>query len=73
MEPVPNWRMVLKHAWSIRLAVAAALLSAIDVGLQMVDPVAVGHPVLIPALATGFGFAAAVARLIPQKKLGGDA
>ncbi len=33
MKLVSNWRRVLRHAWSIRLLLAAALLSGLEVVL----------------------------------------
>ena len=71
MKPVPEWRRVLKHAWSIRLALLAAALSAADAGLALIDGSAIGHPVLIPIIATAVSLAAAGARLINQRKIGG--
>ena len=37
MNLVPNWRRVLKRAWSIRLMILAALLSGVEVILGFPD------------------------------------
>lgn len=69
MRLVPNWRRVVRHAWSIRLNLAVALASAIDA--------AVGYLVdgrlsasLIVAVAS---LAASGLRLVRQETVsGGD-
>ena len=74
MKPVPEWRRVLRHAWSIRLLVIAALLSGLEAAIQFGVPmvsdslpwwarlaVAALNPVVVGA--------AFVARLIAQKSL----
>lgn len=64
-----NWAAVLRHAWSIRLALLAALLS----GAEVVCAVFTDNPPiergLFAALAGGVTIAAAIARLIAQKEI----
>ena len=65
MTLVKNWRAVLRKAWSLRLMLLAALLSAIEVALPLfVDAVPRGAFAAISALTVGAAF---VARLIAQK------
>jgi len=33
MKPIPNWREVLKRAWSFRLAVLGAIFSGVEIVL----------------------------------------
>lgn len=38
MTLLPNWPAILRHAWSIRLILLAALLSGLEVALAIVGP-----------------------------------
>lgn len=63
-----NWAAVLRHAWSIRLALLAALLSGAEVVLSVFTdnpPIERGA---FAALAGAVTIAAAIARLIAQEK-----
>jgi len=67
MKPIPEWRRVLRHAWSVRLAgiafgcqIAAAVLPYFQ------DFVPPGLFALLSALATA---GAIIARFVPQKKV----
>lgn len=64
---LPNWRRLARRAWSIRLALLASALYAVDVGVSLYAS-AKPSPALA-ALAGLCSLAAAVARLIPQKGL----
>ena len=71
MRPLGNWRAVLRHAWSVRLAVLAALLSAIEVALPVFTsdpPIERGTFAALSGLVT---LAAALARFVAQKPLSG--
>jgi len=62
-----NWRALLRHAWSIRLALIAAVLSGIEVALSVFTsnpPIAAGTFAALSAVVT---VAAAVARLFAQQ------
>lgn len=69
---VDDWRSVVSKAWSIRLALGAACLSALDVFAQLVLP---PHPrPWLAALAAMLGLSAAVARILSQTGIShGDA
>jgi hypothetical protein len=73
MKPVPQWRRVLRHAWSVRFNIAVAVFSAAGSALSMVNGDSIGHPLLIPALAFGAtaigSVGAIVARVMSQKEL----
>lgn len=68
-----NWRLVLQHAWSVRLMIIAALLSGIEVTIQVVIAFGVTLPIpsgLFAALAGLTTLAATIARFVAQEKLG---
>lgn len=68
---LPNWRRVLRRAWSVRLILLAALLSGLEVALPLLN-----FELLPPGLLAGLSFAttaaAFVARLVAQSSLSGD-
>lgn len=67
MHLAPNWRAVLRRAWSIRLILIAGLLSGLEVALPLVGdalPVAPGVFAGLSLLTTAGAF---VARLVAQK------
>ncbi len=67
MKLVANWRAVLRRAWSVRLMLAAGLLSGAEIALPLLDgllPIPPGLFAALSGLATGAAF---VARLLAQK------
>lgn len=67
--PVPNWRLVLRYAWSIRLMLLAALLSGAEVALPLFEySIPTG---LFAALSAGVTAAALVARFVAQAPISG--
>lgn len=74
MMLVPNWRKVLKHAWSVRLIVLAGLLTGCEGILPLLPVLLPSLTVQIVALVTFAVLAAAViSRFIAQEKVsGGD-
>lgn len=73
MEPVRNWRSVLRYAWSIKLIIVAGLLSGAEIALPLIREF-----VDVPrGLFAGLSFAATagafISRLIAQQSVsGGD-
>lgn len=63
-----NWKDVLARAWSVRLMIAAALLSGVEVALPYIAP-ATMPPGLFAALSIVTTAAAFVARFVAQKGL----
>lgn len=63
---VPNWRAVLRRAWSIRLLILAGALSGVEVALPLigVDAIPAGTFAALSGLVTAAAF---IARLIAQK------
>lgn len=67
---IEDWDKVLRKAWSVKFAIAAAILSGIEVAVQFVQPAGIPNGVF----ATFAGFvsvAATFARVMQQKELSG--
>jgi len=65
----PDWKQILKHAWSIRLIIVAGFFSGLEVALpffQDVIPVRQGAFGLLSFIAANGAF---VFRLIAQKNM----
>lgn len=70
MNVIADWKRVLRQAWSVRLALLAALLSSVEILVQMW---AVIRPTPWFALgAAAVSLAAAVARIVSQPHLRAD-
>lgn len=65
---LPNWKAVLKRAWSIRLLLVAGLLSGIEAALPFITfiPIPQGYLALLAFIATGGAF---ITRLLAQKNM----
>lgn len=71
MTLVPNWRAVLKHAWSIRLIILAGLLAALEGALSLMGGLALpfwAHAA-VAILAPVVSLAALLARIVAQGEL----
>lgn len=69
MHLLPNWRDVLRRAWSVRLMILAGILSGLEVALPFTEgwlPVPVGVFAALSAVMTCIAF---IARLVAQKNL----
>ena len=67
MKLIAEWRQVLKRAWSVRLIIAAGLLSGAEVALPLLPlPIPAGILASLSALTTAAAF---VARLLAQKDM----
>ncbi|EKF43961.1 hypothetical protein NA8A_04095 [Nitratireductor indicus C115] len=67
-----NWKAVLRHAWSIRFIVLAALLSGAEVALPLLREFLPLPPGLFAGLSFFTVAAAFVSRIIAQKDLPND-
>lgn len=68
----PQWKTVLRRAWSVRLIALAVLLTLLDIGAVILETLGLmadrpGWSVLLRSLAAVCGAAAFVARLAAQK------
>ncbi len=70
MTLLPDWTAILKRAWSVKFMVLAALLSGVEVVLQILEPtVAAGMPKGLFASLAGLTTAGAlVARVLAQNE-----
>ncbi|MEN5279354.1 hypothetical protein ABE527_20785 [Brucella sp. TWI432] len=72
MQLVPDWRHVLRKAWSVRLILLAGLLTGIEVALPLLGdayPIPTGIFALLSLIIT---MAAFVMRLVSQKAFRDD-
>lgn len=75
MPLIDDWRVVLKHAWSVRLLALIVVVQGLEFALPLVGA---GLPIpdsWLTPLTIVIGIAAALSRFIPQKSIsgGGDA
>jgi len=69
MKLVADWREVLRHAWSIRLMLVAALLSGLEAAQPLVAGLLPVPPMLFALCAALISAAAFIARLVAQEQL----
>ncbi|WP_454626979.1 DUF7940 domain-containing protein [Bradyrhizobium cenepequi] len=71
MKPVDEWRWLIKRAWSVRLLAVAAILSGLEVTIQVAiaygvtPPISAGPFAILSGLVT---VAALVARFVAQTR-----
>jgi hypothetical protein len=66
---LPDWREIIRDAWSIRLIIIAGILSGLEVAIALTGPALFGiRPGTFAALSGLVTMAAFVARLIAQKE-----
>lgn len=74
IKPVEDWRLILRHAWSVRFMVIAAVLSGAEVTISVMMAYGVRVPYVPPGTAAGLAglvtVAAFVSRFVAQQKLG---
>ena len=70
MTLLPNWREVLRKAWSVKFMLLAALMSGGEVVMQILLPSNSLPPGVFAALAGVVTSAAIVARLLAQNEAG---
>lgn len=70
MELVQDAKNILLKAWSVRLALLAAMFSAAEVALPFFAPFVPPHTMAILAVVASSG--AAIARVIAQPKMHDD-
>lgn len=66
MNLIPEWKKLAPKLWSVRLALLAAFLAAVEVGFTMW---LTGKPPILSLAAGVFSLGAAVARIIAQPSL----
>lgn len=68
MKLLPDWRNVLRKAWSIKFMVLAAIMSGAEVVMSILQPSNTLPPGVFAALAGVVTSAALVARLLAQNE-----
>ena len=62
---VPNWKIIVRKAWSVRLIILAGLLSGVEAAMPFIDDkMPRGAFAVASLLVTGAAF---VARILAQK------
>ena len=69
MKILPNWRRVLRKAWSVRLMLLAGLLSGLEVALPLTSEFLPIDPGAFAALSGLTVTAAFVTRILAQKDM----
>lgn len=70
MQLIENWKRHFHKFWSVRLALLAAVLSGLEVGLNVY---VTGQPPLIAVGSMVVSIGAALARVVAQPALHGEA
>jgi len=69
---VTNWRVVLRHAWTVRIAIGIALLNGAYVTIAILTDRMPMPPIWLAFVNGILATAVPLARLIPQKKISGE-
>lgn len=64
---IPEWKQILKRAWSVRLIILAGVLTGLEAVLVFFTPIST--PRWFPLLVFAVTMSALVARLIAQRNL----
>ncbi|MBX3547468.1 hypothetical protein [Chelatococcus sp.] len=72
MRLVPNWREVLRYAWSIRLLILAGALSGAEVALPLLQEILPIHRGVFAGLSALTVCGAFVSRIVAQKSVSGE-
>ena len=67
MTPIPEWRQVLKHAWSVRLMLLSSVLSGLSAALAFGGFLPIS-PLALFVLILVVNVAAVIARFVAQKQ-----
>lgn len=72
MKLVADWRRVLRHAWSVHLTIAAALVALIgaaDTAWPFLDGIVPVSPTVFALIAGVLSFAATLSRFVYQPEM----
>jgi hypothetical protein len=64
----PDWRLIIRHAWSVRFIGFAAIFSMGEVALPIIQPYVPLNPIWLGVGAGASAGAAFVSRIIAQKE-----
>jgi hypothetical protein len=68
MRLVENWDQIIKSAWSVKFTAIAALLSGLEVAVQIIKPEGIPNP-LFAVLAGLVSMAVIPARILAQREV----
>lgn len=63
----PDWKAILKHAWSVRLIVITAILTGAEAALPFVTEFVSANPVVWALITFSVTVAALISRIVAQK------
>ena len=72
MRLIPDWRKVLRHAWSVRLIVLAGVLTGAEAILPLFPGLFAVEPQTLALVTFVIVMAALVARFVAQQSISGD-
>lgn len=70
---VPNWRQVLRHAWSVQLDVLGIVLTVLQAGVDVLSGNPPIDPVKFACIAMAITGLSLLLRFVRQDKVSGDA
>ncbi|MEG9526145.1 MAG: hypothetical protein MIL41_10295 [Hyphomicrobiales bacterium] len=70
---VPNWRLVLRHAWSVWLDALTIILTVLQTGIEILSGNPPFDPVKFACCAMAITALSLVLRLVRQDKVSGGA
>lgn len=73
MKVIPDWKLVLRHAWSVRLIVLAGVLTGAEAVLPLFPGLFALEPGSLALITFAIVMAALVARFVAQQSISGDA
>lgn len=71
MKLLPNWRDVLRYAWSVKLIIIACALSAIEAVLPFIPELYMVPRGLFALMTLVTAFSALFARFVAQRSISG--
>ena len=70
---VTNWRAVLRYAWTVRIALLAAILNGLAITVSIITGAMLVPPLWLASLNGLLAVALSIVRIIEQAKLKDDA
>ncbi len=65
---IPDWKLILSKAWSVKFQVAATLLSALEVVVAIINPGDIPNGIFA-GMAAAVTIMATIARVLAQKEI----
>jgi hypothetical protein len=68
----PDWKKILKHAYSVRLDVLGIVIGTLEVGYNAISGSSLLSPIHMACVGMGLTAASLTLRLVKQKKVSGS-